>query len=523
MIRFALALACLASPVAADITWQPNFYDRGRSLSQADEPDLILPMPCGGAMAFQRVDVFVDGNDRLSDKALRHGESSTQYGYRNYLRREHLRGPFQGNEPTKTYFFLARYELTELQYSALTDPDCGFRPSAIMTVPKTGVSWFEAQDISRIYTEWLLANAPDSLPEPRDGGLSYLRLPTEAEWEFATRGGETVDDLDYTGLRHPMDENLSFYAQFGGDGTAPVGTRAPNPLGLFDMLGNVEEMMLEPFRLNALGHTHGQIGGMVTRGGSYLSEPGDLTSAARTEWSFYNTRRGTAQAPETVGFRLVIGATALGRTGAEQIGEDWRARFEGDPDEVDSPITILIDMIDESIDPTQTEALETVVLDLATAEDAARTARASQLNATLELATTTLSMIRFQGRRAVSIQDRIDKDLADIAFLEGKTDQVSIDARDQIIASMPQFEALLADVTQSIRNQVGAYARGLNLLADAQPAEVETAFTIYRSELESRNGDEFLDLLVKLRDHLDVLIENQGLSADALIELALRP
>lgn len=76
-------------------------------------------MPCGGAMAFQRIDVPVDGPTPIDDRRLRLGSPRSQTGFVDYLVSAHLRGGFTAAEPALTHYFLARYELTADQASAL--------------------------------------------------------------------------------------------------------------------------------------------------------------------------------------------------------------------------------------------------------------------------------------------------------------------------------------------------------------------------------------------------------------------
>jgi len=81
--------------------------------------------------------------------------------------------------------------------------------------PVVAVSWFDAVR----YCEWLGRNT---------------RLPTEAEWECASRGGAE-------GLRYPWGDDAPDYSTRALEGPEPVGQRSPNGYGLYDMCENVHE------------------------------------------------------------------------------------------------------------------------------------------------------------------------------------------------------------------------------------------------------------------------------------------
>jgi len=71
----------------------------------------------------------------------------------------------------------------------------------------------------------------------RSGGSKY-RLPTEAEWEYAARSGGKSDK--FSGGNNI--NSVAWFAENSGRKNHPVGTKAPNGLGIYDMSGNVWEM-----------------------------------------------------------------------------------------------------------------------------------------------------------------------------------------------------------------------------------------------------------------------------------------
>lgn len=66
-----------------------------------------------------------------------------------------------------------------------------------------------------------------------------FRLPTEAGWEFAARGGNSSKGYEYSGSNSIG--NVAWYADNSGSTTYPVKMKSPNELGLYDMTGNVWE------------------------------------------------------------------------------------------------------------------------------------------------------------------------------------------------------------------------------------------------------------------------------------------
>ncbi|MDY4382580.1 SUMF1/EgtB/PvdO family nonheme iron enzyme [Pectobacterium brasiliense] len=304
---------------AAQATWDEKFWN---PKPLAD--DVILPLPCDGAMAFRKV--IIPQNNQLDDYGIVVGQEGDEWGYVEQARQEHIAGSFPEKKGQSRYYLMAKYELSDLQYLALSG-ECP-TPDIKGRLPKVNIGWMDAMSLANRYNLWLRKEKLASLPKD-DGQPGFLRLPTETEWEFAARGGQSVSSSEFRDQHFPMPEGMNGYAWFAGAQSAngklqPTGLLQPNPLGLHDMLGNAAEIMFEPFRLNKLDRLHGKAGGYIVRGGSILTVQSDIRSSLRGEEPYYDAKGENGS--KTTGMRLVLVSTTLtSRDRVKEIEKEWHA------------------------------------------------------------------------------------------------------------------------------------------------------------------------------------------------------
>lgn len=191
---------------------------------------------------------------------------------------------------TVSGFKMSRTEVTQAQYEAITGKNPSYFKSKADYAPNRPVeqvSWYEAVAFCNLLSSkegltpaYTIAGTTVTLNQKATG----YRLPTEAEWEYAARGGGKPDGTTYSGSNDI--DTVAWYENNSDNGTHAVAMKAANSLGLFDMSGNVWEWCWDWYgaysataQTNPLGAASGT--GRLVRGGGWRGDPSGCAVAYR--------------------------------------------------------------------------------------------------------------------------------------------------------------------------------------------------------------------------------------------------
>ncbi|HJR30007.1 MAG TPA: SUMF1/EgtB/PvdO family nonheme iron enzyme [Pseudomonas sp.] len=497
--------------------------------------DVSLPLPCEGQMVFRYAYILAQGS--LDDREISlgypfsEGEAGYQQSFISGYRRDFINGQFtlkdlpkdwnksitplmpktDANTPLKPMlYFIGKYEVTARQYAQVMAqaqslasgepaPACEALQAELPQgmagrLPKVKLSRFGAERFSAVYSAWLMKYHKDLLPvsgrgtSAEEGGLGFVRLPTEVEWEFAARGGQAVSRQDLEGRLFPRrldgsesDGPLADWAVFnqvaGGTGQAarlmPIGTKLPNPIGLFDVIGNAAEMVQESFQLVHAGRRQGTYGGFVVKGGNYLEGEGTLFTGMRREYPLFATD-GTEQNNETTGFRVAIGALSAPRSRYKELFAQWQK---------EGRLASLTDAIDDAQDPTK--RLDSII---AASVDPRLQAELGLVNEELKRNVSLIAQQREEAagnliQSAALVAETINNYNIRLTNLH-KSRQQAVDAKDE--ASAKLFAIAIDNGRSALDGAVAIYIDNLATGTRYTDAVIQAQFQRIKEELERK-------------------------------------
>ena len=161
------------------------------------------------------------------------------------------------HQVTVSTFSISKTEVTQALWKAVMGTNPSSHVTSDLTLPVENVSWNDCQTF---------------ITKLNQMTGKQFRLPTEAEWEFAARGGTQSKRYKYAGGNTLY--SLAWYNGNSSNQTHPVGTKNANELGLYDMSGNVYEWCQDwygNYTVNAQTDPTGPVSGSfrVLRGGAY--------------------------------------------------------------------------------------------------------------------------------------------------------------------------------------------------------------------------------------------------------------
>ncbi len=223
-------------------------------------------------------------------------------------------------------FWMSQYEVTQDQWVAVMETNPSFTKGG--DHPVDGVSWEDAVT----FVQRLNALSPE-------GKKWQFALPTEAQWEYACRAA-TQTPFSFGSVLTGSAANCNGEQPYGigvggrkGDGSAKVGSYSPNPWGLFDMHGNVEEWCSDWYASRLVGGIDptGPDAGTrrVWRGGSFLVPAAACRSANRPDELYSKVLSGNRLESTDAYLRALAGGALAGEEEPSKELVDSTSTFAG--------------------------------------------------------------------------------------------------------------------------------------------------------------------------------------------------
>ncbi|MBQ0057212.1 MAG: SUMF1/EgtB/PvdO family nonheme iron enzyme [Bacteroidales bacterium] len=191
-------------------------------------------------------------------------------------------------------YYMGETEVTQALWKAVT----GYSPTS------SGSSWFSYYGVGDEYPAYYISyeDVQSFITKLNSLTGQTFRMPTEAEWEFAARGGNKSKGYEFSGSNSISD--VAWYTDNSGSKTHPVKTKTANELGLYDMSGNVWEWCSDwygSYSSNAQTDPTGPTTGLdrVIRGGGWFGSATYCRCGGRISSSRYSRS-------DHIGFRLAL-------------------------------------------------------------------------------------------------------------------------------------------------------------------------------------------------------------------------
>jgi formylglycine-generating enzyme required for sulfatase activity len=194
---------------------------------------------------------------------------------------------------------MGKYQVTQTEFQAVMEKNPSYFKGSNFPVEK--VTWFEAVEFCNRLSQLeglTLVYTINGKDVSCNWSANGYRLPTEAEWEYACRAGTTTPYNTGNNITTSQANYNGYYSR-----PISVGSYAPNPWGLYDMHGNVDEWCWDwygSYSSGAQTNPRGPASGTyhVVRGGNWYNYSPGLRSAYRGLFS-------PSVQEESIGFRVV--------------------------------------------------------------------------------------------------------------------------------------------------------------------------------------------------------------------------